>query len=86
MRTFVSGPTKMRKYGAEQKSAWSKEKPMTELEAKLYNVFVQRLAVLAPMRGIEMTISQVNTISNDLAIAAARVLVKHDAMNHEGKK
>lgn len=59
---------------------------MTELEAKLYWLFKERLKVLAPLRGVEMTDYQLIRISTDLAITAAPVLVKENANNYQGKR
>lgn len=59
---------------------------MTELEVKLYHMIHDRLAVLAPMRGVEMTPNQMGQLSTDLAIMVARVLVSEKSMDYQGKR
>ena len=59
---------------------------MTELEAKLYGMLMQRFKVLAPMRGVDMTQQQMHQMSIDLAIMTARVLVDDRSTNYQGKK
>lgn len=63
-----------------------KKLQMTELEAKLYRMIAERLNVLAPMRGIEMTERQMSQLSTDLAIMVARVLVTEKSTDYQGKR
>lgn len=59
---------------------------MTELEAKLYQVLMDRLAIVAPFRGIQITERQRHQLATDLAILTAKVLVDKNSMNYQGKK
>ncbi len=63
-----------------------KKLQMTELEAKLYRMIQERLNVLAPMRGIEMTQRQMDQLSTDLAIMTAKVLVTEKSTDYQGKR
>lgn len=58
---------------------------MTELEAKLFNMLMERLSVIAPFRGIEMTERQRQYLATDLAILTARALEKESSKNYVGK-
>lgn len=58
---------------------------MTELEAKLYWIFLEKIKTVAPLQGIQMTEQQACKLAIDLCQTAAHVLVNENSQNYEGQ-